>query len=90
VSYEDATNSAQKALSLILFASKYESKMKTNQSISALDAGLYRPAIFRISPVQGSRSRSWSLAELVSVHANLQVSSVSRRRAKDVLQIAVR
>ncbi len=38
-SYKDETNSAQKALSLILFASKYESKMKMNQSVSAVDVG---------------------------------------------------
>lgn len=39
MNYVDAPNSAQKALSLILFASKYESKMKMNQSVSALDVG---------------------------------------------------
>jgi hypothetical protein len=39
VSYEDATNSAWKALSLILFASKNESKMKMNQFVSTHDAG---------------------------------------------------
>jgi hypothetical protein len=37
VKYKDAPNSAQKAHSLILFATKYESKMKMNQSFSALD-----------------------------------------------------
>lgn len=39
VNCEDAPNSAQKALSLILFAAKYESKMKMNRSVSALDVG---------------------------------------------------
>ncbi|KAG6723314.1 hypothetical protein I3842_03G202500 [Carya illinoinensis] len=36
VNYKDAPNSARKALSLTLFAAKYESKVKTNQSVSSL------------------------------------------------------
>ncbi|XP_059431918.1 zinc finger CCCH domain-containing protein 7 isoform X2 [Corylus avellana] len=39
VKYKDAPNSAQKAHSLILFATKYESKMKMNRSVGALDVG---------------------------------------------------